>query len=697
MVSPLQPTMKPLTQHVLAAGVTSEGPHCCICFSPFDSFVPESSVQPDHCAVRASCNHEFGKSCIERHLLFPSDSVLEAAAATASALAFGRQANSREQDSQSTVIAPSIGPCPYCRATISLFDLRYVVQEPVSPDEQPPLAYIENKDPSSWPMSGCEFVEVNGPGRGWGIGKLVFQPDDAPYFSVKMPPAETKKLTVYNARFHTPSKIFSGCINRNTNQSALNPTWNTLGRQTNVLFQFSNDCRFIRSGLMVQTRQQPASPFEFDLLCPMDGTWETTGLFALRFTVSGGLCQRMEGEDVWLIRSTRDVATTTSTEDSSTGLPPSVLLEQTIRWSSTEGETPHIRLVMIDGSTMLEAYETMLPVRRKHGSIEEMDEAARVSPDEFVSPMVEIGGVVVWRPISPDSPRRSVTDFASLAPTDPDLASCKVWRRVATAQSSNSIVQHLYHGARLRHCPIFRQRRTKQTAPPTYNPTGLVGNVFCQESRVGLASYHFIDSIHASASEAAGSEEPRPSETRPLSAYISYEHPSALVWPPLDDGNPVPGKVFFRDPSFDREARIFRGSIHWHDDYGTTWSGDARWDYEMHFDSQFLCIKGGQVKSVTLDTLHDPKVKSQYTTDLFYVNAGFWSHVRAQAAAVKYTSSQQEEYTRSLNRRLVEDQATGTLLETIQSLQRQALSPDDCPSPIDCNNESDEEELFSMR
>jgi hypothetical protein len=95
---------------------------------------------------------------------------------------------------------------------------------------------------------------------------------------------------------------------------------------------------------------------------------------------------------------------------------------------------------------------------------------------------------------------------------------------------------------------------------PVYVSSSVWGNTFSQGLCVGLASYHFMESIQEG-------------------AYISYENERASRWPPLDNGSPIPNKIWFTETSFDASARIFRGKIDWHSAHGTTWQGCRCWRY----------------------------------------------------------------------------------------------------------------------
>lgn len=155
---------------------------------------------------------------------------------------------------------------------------------------------------------------------------------------------------------------------------------------------------------------------------------------------------------------------------------------------------------------------------------------------------------------------------------------------------------------------------------PRYHGDDVWGNVFVQQMKVGLASYHFL-------SEPSG-------QTGDYSeAYISYEHPYVSQWPNLDDGSPVPSRVPFSGITWDRPGRTFRATIEWHNRYSTTWNGCARWRYEMVFDKEFTCILSGGVWTTPFDIDGDEgKEKetemSAFGESLVYVNAAVLERFR---------------------------------------------------------------------
>ena len=147
---------------------------------------------------------------------------------------------------------------------------------------------------------------------------------------------------------------------------------------------------------------------------------------------------------------------------------------------------------------------------------------------------------------------------------------------------------------------------------PTFHGDSVWGNVFCQAFKVGLASYHFVP----------------PSDGQEVGqVYISYENPMTSDWPPLDNGQPIPAKVYFHNISFPTPT-TFRGHILWQEDYGTPWQGMIRWEYEMIFDEKFTCIVGGSVTSFEAHTPETPRELSRYGESLVYVNAALYREFR---------------------------------------------------------------------
>jgi hypothetical protein len=126
---------------------------------------------------------------------------------------------------------------------------------------------------------------------------------------------------------------------------------------------------------------------------------------------------------------------------------------------------------------------------------------------------------------------------------------------------------------------------------PEYHSETVWGNTFCQAFKVGLASYHFMETIEAG-------------------AYVSYEHERTSMWPPLDNGNPIPSKIWFTETSFDPETRIFRGKIDWEGSHRTTWQGCRWWRYVL---AQKACHEGSYKCSLVSTSIPDTRCNSTST------------------------------------------------------------------------------------
>lgn len=121
---------------------------------------------------------------------------------------------------------------------------------------------------------------------------------------------------------------------------------------------------------------------------------------------------------------------------------------------------------------------------------------------------------------------------------------------------------------------LLRTDHTKQPTPVHHHAT-LSGNVFVHGKQpVGYNSLHFEDS------------------TPP---YISFAHFSAAIdLPPLDNGAPLPSKVFFQHVAIEGNT-LFRGTIDWEANYDTTWKSIRRQNYTIEFDSKYHCILRGNI------------------------------------------------------------------------------------------------------
>eukprot|EP00980_Cylindrotheca_fusiformis_P016625 scaffold4977_cov69-Cylindrotheca_fusiformis.AAC.2 len=185
--------------------------------------------------------------------------------------------------------------------------------------------------------------------------------------------------------------------------------------------------------------------------------------------------------------------------------------------------------------------------------------------------------------------------------------------------------------------PEAAQRR------PTYHGDSIWGNTFCQAFCIGLASYHFerrqqrgdSNSVNpfenpANAAAAGTSSTSHDDDDDTFYAYISYEHPRTASWPTLDDDTAVPPQVPFSNISWNASTRTFRGEICWLELYQTKWQGEAKWKYEMQFDTRFMYISGGSCSRQEEEESTPTTTMSSHLfgVDLVYVNAAMEEPLR---------------------------------------------------------------------
>ncbi|KAL3774068.1 hypothetical protein ACHAWO_005275 [Cyclotella atomus] len=189
------------------------------------------------------------------------------------------------------------------------------------------------------------------------------------------------------------------------------------------------------------------------------------------------------------------------------------------------------------------------------------------------------------------------------------------WTRVSLdLKDASSVVRmkplssNVAPGSRFVYQRVINDPCNNDTLGPSYHSDSVWGNTFCQAFTVGLASYHFVKS------------EENDGEYQ---AYISYENPKTSQWPDLDNGQPIPPRVSFRNIQWDEHTRTFKGDILWVQDFGSTWTGDSKWTYEMVFDPTFKFIASG---SCTMSN-REPHI---FGDSLVYINAAL-EHIFSEA------------------------------------------------------------------
>ena len=217
------------------------------------------------------------------------------------------------------------------------------------------------------------------------------------------------------------------------------------------------------------------------------------------------------------------------------------------------------------------------------------------------------------------------------------------WRRITTNLNGCWKVASIKAGNL-----VFRNKSSSndQSLGPAYHSNALWGNTFCQGYIVGMASYHFLE----------------PDDDGNLQAYISYESSSTEVWPSLDNGNPVPARVPFRNIEWDQNPRTFKGDICWEEDYQTTWTRAGLWQYEITFDSTFMFVVSGTVSS----SVREPH---KFGIDLIYINAAIATPLRETLQ----TSESTEEYL-GVIRSWRDDKASSSTLDMLGEVAMSVMS-----------------------
>jgi hypothetical protein len=224
-------------------------------------------------------------------------------------------------------------------------------------------------------------------------------------------------------------------------------------------------------------------------------------------------------------------------------------------------------------------------------------------------------------------------------------------------------------------------------AVPVYNAHALAGNVFCQNGRIGVASYHFETTAAETNVEQGSSASSSPNIV--TAAYISYEHSiAATKWPPLDNGRPIPARMYFTNVEITDGGTVFRGTIDWMGTHHTTWNNATCWTYEIRFDARFQCVVGGSVRfsehsgndddnaavfgSVVTQQQQQQQqqendVMSEFGTDLVYINAAVYSWADDDAPAT--TTRRQQQFS------VDHIQSCGASAQTTLALQRALQRP----------------------
>mmetsp|Transcript_1752 Transcript_1752/g.3810 ORF Transcript_1752/g.3810 Transcript_1752/m.3810 type:complete len:715 (+) Transcript_1752:113-2257(+) len=505
---------------------------CPICFNPTKEF------------VSGSCRHSLCAECME--LVLNANAAVERWPPPAAA--------------DTHLSAPTLGRCPICRSTLSLFDIvnSKTLEHMYPPDteswkpqeekdqhdqQQHPVGDIANNVLSSvtqslasslivstrtHPLENAVYIPYRGrPGElsfHWDWKRL--KPHDK---EDKITPLPFLNLTLAIQRrpqfwrledqtiapritfmeegchFHEPSRTFHGTV--------LWPVPLKGSYEWDIILGFSKDYRFISSGRIHHKRgrilKQGDTPKTYTNeereLCkyPMDGRW-------------------------------------------------------TVVWKNQLGEEQRNEIHVINNEFKQSRWSFYF----------NFQDPSRVFvqwPRSKHRQTIVAGVDLIQQPLGPPTGHR--IQWETSDPNAPDL----VWIRQTIGPVPTEKVHHYGMGEN----KFFYQRlhAEMRDSIPKYNGSSVWGNVFTKRMCIGSASYHFLS---------------------PTDSYISYRHPACRDLPPMDDGSPLPMRVNFHNIEWIQGERKLTASIEWEEDFGTSWNDNVRWKLTMYFDAEFMIIlKGG--------------------------------------------------------------------------------------------------------
>lgn len=459
--------------------------------------------------VKGRCQHKVCLPCLERILSVP---VQRSA---------NRDSNSSVlPDEDSHLDVPTRGRCPMCRCEICLFDLerdtRTAATSDGDPSTGPTLAIEKNHHILATDLKGRIYVRNRS--RGVGDHSLHFPSNSEEEEGTKsqgnkplLPYIDFSK--VENLKFANGDKIpekkyfESDChFHESTRTFHGRLKWgDSCGHRVSGSFEweyaiaFSSDYQFISRGVLVQKRSKCSDVAcqRLDCKFPLDGQWSVS----------------------WPDSSVR--------KDKTCIVHNNVWIEATQFPLGGEVRTWLIRYL-----------ENKYPAVCQSGgtSIQE-------SKHDLAAKETRVGESIEFA--APSSNMQKLRMVWTRETCEPTRDHLKVY-------NFGSGPSQLYYHA--------LSEDAMNSGGPEYHSDTVWGNTFCQAFKVGLASYHFMETIEDG-------------------AYISYEHERTSIWPPLDNGNPIPSKIWFTEISFDAETRIFSGKIDWEGTHRTTWQGCRCWRY----------------------------------------------------------------------------------------------------------------------
>lgn len=546
------------------------------------------------------CQHSACKLCFE-HLLLSTDS-------NSSHNENYRERQARQdhtdnwselQEDEIIAAFPSRGRCPFCRRYIDMFQLQLKEKHKNNCGEHLKMAYPKDINLEETPLCGLSFFDTR---RTIGDHSFHF-PYESSFNNTTSTHTEdghdtcsigTDRVTMPFIKFNNSSpditldngdplperKLFEHGFHYHDISQTFRGTINwTEGQHGStfrgshrweVIMQFSSDFVHIAKGGILKYRPPNMSqPTAFQT--PFDGWWEVM-YRRTRCERTPAMTIMTAGDDV-------------DTEEEDVRVERMQVVENSFH---RKGERYVIRL----GDDVDPPSITWPGMRKPDGgSYSQVVESGMDLQQKRDGP--EVGDVIAWTIDHPGYHRIH-------------------WKR----ETKNHCTAIYRFGLGNQDSLQYRQHTVTAYTKPAYNSESLWGNAFVQDLRVGFASYHFIS----------------PEGDGENSAYISYEHHACAAWPLLDNGSPVPSRVPFVHQSFDKENRVFCGTIAWTDDYNTSWQGDKSWQYKIIFDEEYTCVKAGRMVAETRGGTEGATHTFGY--DLNYINAAISIKIGLEVDAI---------------------------------------------------------------
>jgi hypothetical protein len=529
------------------------------------------------------CSHGFCKPCLETILLVspgsdkslplhpqlppPSDSDADGPPAL------------RHPSDVAIVGVPTQGSCPICRSRLSLFDLRWINEEPKddgydSTDSDPSEGGQANKGPTcvyhdeivtDWrktPLVGRVYASKHGVG----YSSWHFDPNDPEFSYPYMDSTKAREhLETRPNALHDWRSAIRKCRWHGSSRTLRAAMDVPGGAQADeILLSFSPNLHHIRAAAMVMRPHEFSCLEEMHDRHPFDGVYRVVRLDLDAATEAAPRTHVITGDRVITLGSPpNDAALVRVSKDTS-----SVAI-----WCYGHPEMQR------------EAYYCFL--RRPAGPIE--GDAVRF----YMPGIVGRPNVLEEWTMTRKSTTPPTSDVTYVGPTG----------------ASESYFRHWTAAEQL------------PPTPPKYFGSELWGNSFCQYgSAAGQESYHFVMPSFKGSGESGGR-----GGTGNIVAYVSYANPGDQPFAPLDDGSVLPERAYFRNATYDAPTRTFVASLKWLDDWGVTFQGMKRWDVKLRFDTEFTCILAGIVKAYPA-TGGEAKVLARIGKDQLFYNAALEEH-----------------------------------------------------------------------